>query len=482
MGEKTEISTDNQEHQNLTDAAQIKRKLNILAKEQQQIERQMVDFQDTSKKVLKNLENDSAYYISHLKDIEHSAIAIEKELVEKKESGKNAETLQAKLREYKNAFQSIKTEQQKLTQEILSVEIEPDNTANELKAVEISFEKNLNKFNTIRSSNATLREKISDLVKEKKLFEEQNHKLLADLKSLKLKIAQSIDGCNQNFELREELKMKVSALMDKNDKEKALFQSELLELERLIKEKQEEKEFKATKQEIRDFVNIQVRSKNDIKRENDIQLLKELDDFITYLETFKDYKSNFVNEYRSQELEIQSIFKFLCFEAISEVDFSRTHGKAKDLSGETSHLFSRAEDTNEDTHRAKELEMRGDAWNSLASVSEVLNLGLSLDNEKNFDYFLAKKIDPLVYFAEIEYAIDKLTLNAALKKAIIETNEESIGSIRHNSASTLSSEKPTNAKERLIIVNKTLLEPPHFSVKTFASIEYFKLIKIIFGR
>ena len=472
---KSEFSGDLQEQHTSNDTNQIKRQILKLEKEQQGISKLTQDFKNTSKKVIENLENDSQYYVSHLKDIEYTTKIAEKEMAVKEEQGKAAEGIYVKLKESKNVHSALIQEQQELVKDTLSIEIKPKNFDVEINDAEVSFEKYTTRYNNYHNVNAFLREKVQGLVKEKVLFEDQNHRYLVELKSLKSKISQSIDGCNQNYEIREELKLKVVQLLEKNEKEKSLFQTEMLELERLINEKQEDRSFKENKQQIRGFIQIETQSKSDLKKEKDVQLLKELEEFVAYLETFQDFKNSFVKTYESKEREIKSLLEFTCekFSFVKEnTHYASVRLEPQDLAPIS--LGNAAVPLQQMKEKVQILSEQ--ALTGLNDCANLLNLELKLQEENDADYFTSNTINPQTYYSEIDYQLDKLTLLAALKKAVLDTGDDVLGSFRHNSTSTLSSEKPNATKERLIIINPSFLEPPHFVNKPFPTVEYFNLI------
>eukprot|EP00835_Amoeboradix_gromovi_P004090 NODE_300_length_11422_cov_0.297978.p2 type:complete len:467 gc:universal NODE_300_length_11422_cov_0.297978:11164-9764(-) len=465
--DRADPSIDGQEH-SISDANQLKRQIAKVDKEKQLISKGSVGYQNTAKKVLQHLENDSTYYVSHLKDIEHTEKKKAKEKLIKEENVKAVDEIQMKLKASKNEHESLIMMQKELVKDNTKIDVKPRLFETEKKDSDISFEKYTTRYNNYHSVNAFLRNKISGLVKQKTLFEDQNHRYESELKSLKLRISQAIDNCNQNYEIREELKMKAVQLMEKNDKENAAFNTEMLEIDRLIKEKQEQRIFKENKQETRGFVQIETQSKSDLKKEKNVQVLKELEEFVGYLETFKDFRNSFVSSYLLKEREIKSLYEYICEEYSNSVPEKHENTKLSE-SNPVKFAISQRKPL---FKPVVPVLLNEEAESGLAACAALLNLDVSLDSEMNVDYYTINRINPENYYTEIDYELDKLTLLAALKKAVLDTSDDVLGSLRHNnSVSTLSSEKPNGAKERLMIVNPVLLEPPHFQHKQFPSVE-----------
>ena len=466
-----EKSESHEDPMRVGDTNQLKRQLARLEKEQRAITKEAEDFKQSSKKVLQNLENDSNYYMAHIRDIEYSRKVMDKEIMVKEEQSRVAEERNVNLKKIKNEYLEIVQEKESIEKTTAGIVVKPKSYDHELKDAEVAFKKYSNRYNSYQDVNLHIREKISGLVKEKMLFEEQYMKYTVELKNLKSKIAVAIDQCNQNFEMKEEYKSKIVQLNEKNEKEKNGFLVEMLDLERLVKEKREERQFKEKKQETRTIIEITTVSKDDLKKENDIKLLRELEELSGYLETFKNYKSTFLSDFKAKEMEIKSLYSFVC-EMIASMDHTPQTAQNDVVAIQIESVV----DPVEPRVIVKEKPLTSVDYELLQNCAVAVGLTIDLQEEMNFDYFIAKTIDPSTYYAQIDYQLDKLTHLASIKKAVIENEQDVLGSFRQQSASTLSSEKP-NAKERLIVTNPPLLEVAKFPTKSYPSIDAFCDIK-----
>ncbi|KAK3581980.1 hypothetical protein CHS0354_003241 [Potamilus streckersoni] len=253
------------------------------------------------------------------------------------------------------------------------------NVEKRLWIMENRLDQSLIKFSEQLAKNKALREEIDHLRRDKAVFDSLYRKLNKNLEETKKQISTFIQEATQAYEERDEAQIKMLALKDRCDKDKALFGTEMKELQRIIHHDNLLKEFMSIKandrNEFKDEENAKKkRVSGDRDSDADKQTIKALEDAFERIKeiTGKNDLSMIVQDFLRKEDENFALYNYIN-EITDEVDALQeeinSHNKKIKLleDDDVKHKKARLK-------HLKEMEIKGEKLSQEADEAEKKNV------------------------------------------------------------------------------------------------------------